>query len=93
MVIGPTPDLGIEQFNQGFLLRRAVHPDGFPELVQERFHVFGRRLDQKRAVVFAYILPEKIEAFRDTGKGSQTVRRGIPRRTRSSTVPGEDQSS
>lgn len=65
MVIGPAPDLGVEQINQGFLLRRAVQPDGLPDAVQKRFHVFGRRLDEKRAVVFAYILSEEIEALRD----------------------------
>ena len=65
MVIGPAPDLGIEQINQGFLLRRAVRPDGLSNVIQKRLHVFGRRLDEKFAAVFAYILSEKVEALGD----------------------------
>ncbi len=46
MVIGPTSDHGVEQINQGVLLRRAVCPDGLSDFIQERFHVLDRRLDQ-----------------------------------------------
>jgi hypothetical protein len=45
MVIRPAPNHRIEQINHGFLLRRAVHLDRFPDAVQKRFYVFGRRLD------------------------------------------------
>jgi len=65
MVVRPASDHGVEQLDQGFLLRRAVRPDGFPDFIQERFRVLGRRLDEKLAAVFAYILSEKVEAFRD----------------------------
>src|SRR3569833_3006675 len=65
MVIGPSPDLEVELINQDFLLRRAVHPDGFSDAVQKRLHVFGRRHDEKLAAIFAYILPEKVEDLRD----------------------------
>ncbi len=65
MVVGPAPDHGVEQSNPGFLLRRSVRPDGLSDVIQKRLHVPGRRLDQQLAVVFAYILSEKVEAFRD----------------------------
>lgn len=65
MVIRPASNHRIEQINQGFLLRRAVHPDGFPDAVQKRLYVFARRLNEKLAVVFAYILSEEVEALRD----------------------------
>ena len=45
MVVSPAPDHRVEQTDQGFLLRRAVYPDGLPDFIQKRFHVLGRRLD------------------------------------------------
>lgn len=63
MVIGPAPDHGIEQLDQSFLLRRAVRSDGFSDAIQERFHILGRRLDEKLTVVLAYILSKKVEAL------------------------------
>ena len=65
MVIRPASDHRVEQINQGFRLRRAVRLDGIPDFIQKRLHVPGRRLDQQLAVIFSYILSEKIEAVLD----------------------------
>src|SRR5260370_36022870 len=45
MVVRPAPDHGVEQTNQGFLLRGAVRPNDISDIIQERFHILDRRLD------------------------------------------------
>src|ERR1700734_4034351 len=63
VVVNPAPDYRVEQLNQSFLLRRAVDPDYFADIIQEPLYVLGRRFDEKGTAVSSYILSEKVEAL------------------------------
>src|SRR5258708_32305348 len=59
MVICPASDHGVEQIDRGFLRHCAAVPDGFPDLIQERFHVLGSWIDHDPATLFRTFCPRK----------------------------------
>ena len=63
VIVGPTPDLGIELPDHGYRVHAEMLTDCFPDIPQECFYIRLGRLNDKLAIVFANILPEKIESF------------------------------
>jgi hypothetical protein len=63
VIIGPAPDFGIELTDHGYGAHSEVLSNGFPDITQEGSHTPFGGLNNKLAIVFAYILSEKIKAF------------------------------
>ena len=63
VIIGPTSDFGVELTDHGYGAQSEVLSNDFPDVTQECIHILSGRLNHKLAVVFAYILSEKIKAI------------------------------
>jgi hypothetical protein len=70
----PAPNDRIEFLYHYRLCGTCVAFDDFPDPREERLNAFPGRLDQKLAVVLAYILAEKIEPLRDVGDPGFLIR-------------------
>src|SRR5687767_6390482 len=70
VIVCPTGDDRVEHRYQLSSWRLFVGLYRFPDLIEERFHVLLRRLDEQLAVVLAYVLAQKVEPIlnvRDAG--------------------------
>jgi len=65
MVVGPTPDDGVEMTDQGGLAESAILANELPHLFQERVRVLLGRLDEQLAAILAEVLSEEVEPLFD----------------------------
>ena len=65
MVVGPTPDDGVELTYQVGLAESAILANQLPHLFQERVRVFLGRLDEQLAAILAEVLSEEVKPLLD----------------------------